>query len=165
MRREFPAHNADERTTLEAWLDFHRDTLARKCEGLSPEQLRERATPPSPISLIGLVRHMAEVERSWFQRRLDGRDVPYLYVTETDEDADFHDVDTADLDADFAAWREQCAAAREVLSRVETLDRTFDWHGRTVSVRWLLVHIIEEYARHAGHADLIRERLDGSTGL
>ena len=165
MRREFPAYVADERTTLEAWLDFHRDTLAHKCEGLSPEQLRERATPPSPISLIGLVRHMAEVERSWFQRRVDGRDVPYLYATEADEDADFHDVDTADLDADFAAWREQSAAAREVLSRVETLDRTFDWHGRTVSVRWLLVHLIEEYARHAGHADLIRERLDGSTGL
>ena len=163
--RQFPPFVGDERRMLESWLDWHRDTLARKCAGLTPEQLRQRATPPSPISLLGLVRHMAEVERSWFQRRVEARDVPYLYVTKADEDADFNDVDAADPDADLAAWRAQCDAAREILRNVDSLDRTFDWRGHTVSVRWLLVHMIEEYARHAGHADLIRERLDGSTGL
>lgn len=164
-RREFPVFVAGEREMLEAWLDWHRETLARKCDGLSPDQLRQRAAPPSPISMLGLVRHMAEVERSWFRRRVAGRDTAYLYVTDADEDADFNDIDDADIEADFGNWRTECDAAREILSQVESLDRTFDWHGRTVSVRWLLVHLIEEYARHAGHADLLRERIDGSTGL
>jgi uncharacterized damage-inducible protein DinB len=163
--RSFPAFVAGEREMLEAWLDWHRETLARKCEGLKVEQLRERATSPSPISLLGLVRHMAEVERGWFRRRIAAQDIPYLYIHKADEDADFNDVDGADADADFVTWRAECEAAREVMRGVESLERTFDWHGNTVSVRWLLVHMIEEYARHAGHADLIRERLDGSTGL
>jgi uncharacterized damage-inducible protein DinB len=165
VRREFPAYVANERETLEAWLDWHRETLARKCEGLPAERLRERNAPPSPISLLGLVRHMAEVERAWFQRRISGRDIPRLYARQDDYDADFNDVDTADVDEAFATWRAECEAAREVMRGVESLDRTLQWHDKTVSVRWTLVHLIEEYARHAGHADLIRERIDGSTGL
>ena len=163
-RPRWPVFVAAEREMLESWLDWHRETLAIKCAGLAPDQLRERATPPSPISLLGLVRHMAEVERAWFRRRIARQDIGYLYC-ETDEDGDFNDVDGADVEADFAAWRAECDAGREVMRGVTSLDRTFDWHGRTVSVRWAMVHLIEEYARHNGHADLLRERLDGSTGL
>jgi uncharacterized damage-inducible protein DinB len=156
---------ADERTMLAAWLDWHRETLARKCEGLTAEQLRQRAVPPSTMSLLGLVRHMAEVERGWFRRRIAGQDIERLYSSEGDQDGDFDNVDTADVDEAFATWRAECEAAREVARGVESLDRTFDWYGNTVSVRWALVHLIEEYARHGGHADLMRERLDGSKGL
>ena len=164
-RLQWPVFVADERTMLEAWLDWHRDTLARKCAGVPAEQLRERAVPPSTLSLLGLVRHMAEVERAWFQRRIAGQDVGYLYCGEGDEDGDFDNVDTADVEEAFATWRRQCEAAREVMRGVESLDRTFEREDKTISVRWTLVHMIEEYARHAGHADLIRERLDGTKGL
>jgi uncharacterized damage-inducible protein DinB len=154
-----------ERAMLEAWLDWHRDTLARKCAGLPAEQMRQRAVPPSTMSLLGLVRHMAEVERGWFRRRIAGQDSAYLYASEDDHDGDFNQVEDADVEEAFATWRAECAAAREIMHGVESLDRTFDLRGNTLSVRWVLVHMIEEYARHNGHADLLRERLDGSKGL
>lgn len=165
MSTRYPMLLADERAMLEAWLDWHRDTLARKCDGLPAEQLRQRAVPPSTMSLLGLVRHMAEVERGWFRRRIAGQDFAYLYASEDDPDGDFDNVDDADVEEAFATWRAECEAAREVMRGVESLDRTFDLRGNTVSVRWVLVHMIEEYARHNGHADLLRERLDGSKGL
>jgi uncharacterized damage-inducible protein DinB len=155
---------AGERAMLETWLDWHRDTLARKCAGLPAEQLRQRAVPPSTMSLLGLVRHMAEVERGWFRRRIAGQDIAYLYSSAND-DGDFDNVDEADVEEAFATWRAECEAAREVIRGVGSLDRTFDIRGGTLSVRWVLVHMIEEYARHNGHADLLRERLDGSKGL
>lgn len=164
-RTWYPMLTVGEREMLEAWLDWHRDTLARKCEGLSPQQLRERAAPPSTMSLIGLVRHMAEVERGWFRRRIAGEDVQLIYCSESDPDGEFDNVDTADIDADFATWRAECDAAREIMRGVDSLDGTFEWYDHTVSVRWTMVHMIEEYARHNGHADLLRERLDGSKGL
>ena len=89
---------------LEAWLDFHRQTLLMKCSGLTAEQLRRRAAPPSSLSLLGLVRHMAEVERAWFRRRVAGEDVAYLYSSEADPDGEFDHVDTADPDEDFATY-------------------------------------------------------------
>lgn len=153
-----------ERAMLEAWLDWHRDTLARKCAGLPDEQLRQRSVPPSTLSLLGLVRHMAEVERGWFRRRIADEDVAPLYCG-ADDDGDFDNVDDADVEEAFTTWRAECAAAREVMRGVESLDRTFDLRGNMMSVRWVLVHMIEEYARHNGHADLLRERLDGSKGL
>jgi uncharacterized damage-inducible protein DinB len=155
---------AGERAMLETWLDWHRDTLARKCAGVPAEQLRQRAVPPSTMSLLGLVRHMAEVERAWFRRRIAGQDIARLY-SGADDDGDFDNVDDADTEEAFATWRAECEAAREVMRGVETLDHTFDLRGYTLSVRWVLVHMIEEYARHNGHADLLRERLDGSKGL
>ena len=151
---------------LVSWLEFHRETLALKCQGLSPEQLRRRAVPPSTLSLLGLVRHMTEVERNWFQRTIAGADAPPLYYTEADRDGDFDNVDGADPEEAFAAWRAECEAARQVLAGVPSLDDAGAGlrRGETVSVRWILVHMIEEYARHNGHADLLRQCIDGATG-
>jgi uncharacterized damage-inducible protein DinB len=164
--RPSPPRSAPEREMLEAWLDFHRITLERKCSDLSPEQLRRRAVPPSPLSLLGLVRHMAEVERGWFRRALANEDAPPHYYSNDDPDGDFDHVDTADVAEAFATWRAECAHARAVLASFSNLDvmgRDETRPGRP-SVRWVLVHMIEEYARHNGHADLLREVIDGVVG-
>lgn len=162
-----PPYVAGELETLETFLDYYRETLALKCAGLTDEQLRERSVPPSPLSLIGLIRHMAEVERSWFRVRVNGEELGFRYVTldDTNPDGDFADVDTADVAADLAAWREEIDHARRVVRESESLDREFEHPRRgTISLRWVMVHMIEEYARHAGHADFLRERIDGATG-
>jgi uncharacterized damage-inducible protein DinB len=165
IERTDPPGQADERTTLMSYLDYHRDTLAWKCSGLTGEQLRERAVPPSSMSLLGLVRHLADVERSWFRRRVAREDVPPIYFSDTDPDGEFDNVDTADADEAFATWRAECDQAREIVAAAPSLDVTaVTRDGTTVSLRWILVHMIEEYARHNGHADLLRERLDGATG-
>ena len=154
----------DERSSLKAWLDYHRDTLLMKCAGLTADQLRARSVPPSSLSLLGLVRHMAEVERSWFRRRVSGEDIGWLYCTDANPDGDFDDVDTADPEADFAAFRAEGAAARQATAGRE-LDAIFlNREGRTLDLRWAFIHMIEEYARHNGHADLLRERIDGVVG-
>lgn len=150
---------------LDAWLDFHRATLLRKCSGLTAEKLRQRAVPPSSLSLLGLVRHMAEVERGWFRRRIAGEDVPYLYSSEEDPDGEFDHVDDADPEQDFAVFNRELDLVRAAV-RGHHLDETFYHSHRKLemSVRWVYVHMIEEYARHNGHADLLRERIDGATG-
>ncbi len=155
--------NDDERSTLLGFLEWQRSTLARKCDGLQPEQLRLRSAEPSTLSLLGLVRHMADVERGWFRRTLAGEDVADRYSSDDDRDGDFDNVDAADVDEAFAAWHEECARADEIISR-RALDATGKQRtGREVSMRWILNHMIEEYSRHNGHADLIRERIDGAT--
>jgi uncharacterized damage-inducible protein DinB len=159
-----PPFQAGERPMLEAWLDYHRGTLARKCAGLSDEQLRERAVPPSTLSLLGLVRHMADVERNWFRRVLGGEDAPPLYWSEADPDGDFDNVDTSDVAEGFERWREECEHARQATAAAPSLDVTGLRRGTPVSLRWILIHMIEEYARHNGHADLLRERIDGTVG-
>jgi len=156
--------NDDERSTLLAFLEWQRETLARKCEGLDADQLRTRSAPPSSLSLLGLVRHMAEVERGWFRRTLAGEEVEEIYCTKDDEDGDFDNVDTADVDEAFATWRDECARADEIVSRRALEATGLQRTGREVSMRWILNHMIEEYSRHNGHADLIRERIDGATG-
>jgi uncharacterized damage-inducible protein DinB len=153
---------ADERTMLVTWLDYERATLAIKCAGLTDAQLRERSAPPSTMSLLGLVRHMAEVERGWFQRGVAGRDAPRIWCRDN-IDADFDDVDTAEVAEAFAHWEDEKAEARRITAEA-TLEGTFSSRGAPISVRWVLVHMIEEYARHNGHADLLRERIDGATG-
>jgi uncharacterized damage-inducible protein DinB len=156
---------ADEREMLEAWLDFHRQTLLGKCAGLTEDQLKERAAPPSVLSLLGLVRHMAEVERGWFRRRVNGEDVEFQFSSEDDPAGEFDHVEAADAERDFAAYRAEIAAAR-LAAAGHDLDETF-YHTRrevNMSVRWAYLHMIEEYARHNGHADLLRERIDGATG-
>jgi uncharacterized damage-inducible protein DinB len=164
--RADPPFIADERTMLDAWLDFHRATLLSKCEDLDDEQLRTRAVPPSSLSLLGLVRHMTEVERSWFRRCLAGEEAPPLYYSNDDEDADFTDLDAADVQANFAAFRSEVQYCRELTSRYGDLNAVgaLRRHGHEVSLRWIYVHMIEEYARHNGHADFLRERIDGRTG-
>jgi uncharacterized damage-inducible protein DinB len=166
IHRSAPPRSAPERVMLEAWLDYHRITLEIKCSGLSPEQLRMRAVPPSSLSLLGLVRHIAEVERNWFRRALANEDAPPYYYSDDDPDGDFDNVDTADVAEAFATWRAECAHARAVVASFSDLDalgRDEMRPGRP-SVRWVLVHMIEEYARHNGHADLLREVIDGVVG-
>jgi len=161
IERNEPPYETDERTMLEAWLEYHRATLAMKCEGLTPDQLRTRSMPPSDLSLLGLVRHMAEVENNWFRFWLAG-DGP---VTRWEGDEDFA-VDGADVSEAFDYWRQECANARAVLARFASLDDVGAGQtvGAGISVRWTLVHMIEEYARHNGHADLLREAIDGTRG-
>jgi uncharacterized damage-inducible protein DinB len=161
-------HVADERTMLETWLDFHRETLVMKCAGLSAEQLKQRSAPPSTLTLHGLVRHMTEVERSWFRIGFAGQTLSFQYRTEAWPTADFDDLEAADAAADFAAFAEEIRLARAV-TEGRSLDDAFvgqrGWRqGMTISLRWVYVHMIEEYARHNGHADLLRERIDGATG-
>jgi uncharacterized damage-inducible protein DinB len=164
--RTEPPFEAAERPMLDAWLDYHRATLAAKCAGLDDEQLRLRAVPPSTLTLLGLVRHLADVERYWFQWVLAGDPVPPYYWTEADPDGDFNGVEDADSADGFATWRAACDRARAVAAELPDLDTTGAnlRDGRPVSLRWVLVHMVEEYARHNGHADLLRERIDGVTG-
>lgn len=160
--RPEPPLEADERTMLVAWLEYHRVTLEQKCDGLTDDQLRTRSVAPSNLSLLGLVRHMAEVELNWFRFWLGGQEPHPRY----DDETDFDDVDTADVAEAFDYWRSECAHARHVLTTFESLDDVgADQHpGSGFSVRWVLVHMVEEYARHNGHADLLREAIDGATG-
>jgi len=162
-----PPYGADEKTMLLAYLDFHRATLRWKCENLTPEQLAARAVPTSTLSLLGIVRHLAEVERSWFDRVDRVPERPGIYFTEAEPDFDF---DGAVADPDvvrqaWANWQAEVDRAREVAQRT-SLEASFT-HPRIaepLSLRWLLVHLIEEYARHNGHADFLREAIDGVTG-
>jgi uncharacterized damage-inducible protein DinB len=160
-----PYAGADEAEMLAAWLDFHRKTLAVKCEGLTAEQLRTRAVPPSSLSLLGLVRHLSEVERHWYQVVLLGGESVPLYYTEEDLDLDIHGVDDADPEEAFAVWRRQVELAEQAVVGLplETVGRT-KRRGQDVTLRYIQTHMVEEYARHNGHADLLREALDGVTG-
>jgi len=161
--RARPAQDAGEQDMLIGWLEHHRGILVWKCEDLNAEQLRRRAVPPSTLSLLGLVRHMAEVERGWFRQVFLGEDVPDLY-----EDAGFTDIDHADPAEAFSDFERECAAARQVVAQAPNLDvlskQTSERTGRPWSLRWIVTHMIEEYARHNGHADLLRECVDGRTG-
>jgi uncharacterized damage-inducible protein DinB len=164
--RETEAMSRGEKEVLTEYLDRYRKTLAMKCDGLDPEQLARRSVPPSSMSLLGLVRHMAAVEHTWFQRRLQGKAEPRLFEKDTDRDADFNGAvaDQAVVDEAFATWRGQVRAAEEYLGRVGDLGATVEVHGEDAEIRDIVVHMIEEYARHCGHADLLRECIDGRTG-
>ena len=157
---------AAERETLVGFLDHFRATLALKCDGLTPAQLAERAVPPSSLSLLGLVRHMGEVEQGWF-RGFNGEQVVPRYCSDENEDGDFDDVapEQALVEDAFAYWQDEIDHSREVAA-AHGLDETFTHPVSKVehSLRWIMVHMIEEYARHCGHADLLRERIDGVTG-
>jgi uncharacterized damage-inducible protein DinB len=175
-QRVDPPYLDGERDAVQAWLEFHRATLLHKCAGLGPEQLGERSVPPSSLSLRGLVRHMTDVERGWFRRVLAGEDAPDLYSSSDDRDGDFDGVgrDADQPDTATAVAREcdllaaECEASRAIAAGFGSLDDV--GRGRTrstgdqVSLRWVYLHMIEEYARHNGHADLLRERIDGVTG-
>ncbi|UNO40216.1 DinB family protein [Streptomyces sp. MST-110588] len=167
--RSVPPPHADERTMLESWLQFHRDTLALKCAGLDDRRIRLASAPPSSMTLLGLVQHMAEVERHWFQRVLAGQDVPPLYPDGLGNG--FALAPGRGIDEALSAWRAEVGRSHELIANA-SLDDSGDLPEsqvgyvaeRSVSLRWILIHMIEEYARHNGHADLIRERIDGVTG-
>ena len=166
VTRTDPPNVANERTALQGWLDFHRATLQWKCAGLTGDQLVLRPVASSTLSLLGLIRHMAEVERSWFLERFAGRsDLAELFCTEEYPDGDFDLADAAGAESDFARYVTACDAADDA-ARGHSLDATFvrPRTGMTMDLRWIYLHMIEEYARHNGHADLIRELVDGVTG-
>lgn len=164
ITRAEPTSGLDEGPNLAAWLDYHRATLELKCHGLDDAQLAERAIPPSTLSLLGLVRHLTEVERSWFQRGVAGQDITPLYYSDEDPDGDFDSLDSHPVADVWAAWREAVDRSRAITAAEHDLERTFPRRGEEVSVRWVLSHMLEEYARHNGHADLLRERIDGNRG-
>jgi uncharacterized damage-inducible protein DinB len=168
-KRRDPPLVADDRATLVGFLDYQRATLEWKCTGLDAEQLARRAVPTTTLSLLGIVRHMAEVEWSWFDRfTMDGyrRDPHFFTPDEPDQDFDGAVADADVVAEAFEKWRSAVAESRAVVERTD-LDATFPhrrWNDTEISLRWVLVHMIEEYARHNGHADLLREAIDGEVG-
>ncbi len=153
---------------LTQFLDYHRLTFTRKCAGLTEEQLKRRAAPPSGLSLLGVMRHLSEVERHWFGACLDGRPVDDYYCTPDNLDGDFDDLDSATVDEVWTHYLGEIAESRRVLATFATADdlsrATSGPRSRSRTLRWVLLHLLEEYARHNGHADLLREAIDGSTG-
>lgn len=165
VERHEPDLVAGERRSLEQWLDFHRATLLMKCAGLTADQLKLRPVVPSRLSLLGLVRHMTEVEMWWFRMHGAGEDLRFPYDPDS-VGLDFEAIDSADAESNLAAFRAECEAARAAVAG-RSLDDVVPSRRdpeRVRDIRWIFVHMIEEYARHNGHADLIREAIDGVTG-
>jgi len=163
--RQEPPYGGPEREQLDGWLDYQRDTLLTKCQGLTAEQLKTKSCEPSTLTLLGLVRHMAEVE-AWFNNDLtDGR-IEGIYYTDDDPDGDFDNLDSAVPADDVATYRRTLARARAFCAEHTDLDEVLTRRrtGEGITLRWIYLHMIEEYARHNGHADLLRERIDGVTG-
>ncbi len=162
-----PLTGVAEREMLRAWLDFHRATLLIKCDGLSDQQLQARSCSPSPFSLIGLVQHLTDVERNWFQRVFAGESADPLYYSDAAPDDDFDSLAPNGVESVFELYAIACERARSIEGEAASLDSNGAMVRQDrgpVSLRWIMVHMIEEYARHNGHADLVRERIDGVTG-
>ena len=162
-RRVEPAFVLPEREMLEGWLEFHRTTLLLKCEGLSDAERKSRPVTTSNLSLHGLVRHMAEVERNWFRRVLLQDGAEPIWFDPAVEDSELVPLDDADWDVDLAAFHAECDASRAAAAGF-ALDDCGSRRGEPCSLRWIYTHMVEEYARHNGHADLLRELVDGSVG-
>jgi uncharacterized damage-inducible protein DinB len=164
--REGGTSLGDERATLIEFLRGQRLTLQLKCAGLDAAQLARRSVEPSTMSLLGLVRHLADVERKWFRQRFAGQDAPTRYQSEAEPDGDFDGAvaDQAVVDDAWDAWRDEVAFAEQLTRETDLGFVGRDGAGNPISLRELLVHMIEEYARHNGHADLLRERIDGRIG-
>jgi hypothetical protein len=154
--------DSGERELLLGWLAFHRDALAAKCEGLSPDQLLQESAPPSDLSLLGLVRHLTEMEHVYLVYALGGGTFGEVYCSDEQPDADIAGLSADMVPASLARWRDERGRADELLSANRALEGTSAGNRR--SVRWNLLKVIGEYARHNGHADLLRERIDGATG-
>jgi uncharacterized damage-inducible protein DinB len=150
-----------ERPMLQAVLDWHRATLLWKCAGLTGEQLAERAVPPSGLTLLGLIRHLTYVERAWFRIRFAGEQVDDPFGD--DPEAEFTELDPARAAADYARLTEEFRLVDAAVANA-SLDEEFTHRGEQMSLRLIYLHMIEEYARHLGHADLLRERIDGQVG-
>lgn len=160
----------DERSVLLGYLDYHRAVLARKAEGITDEEARLAACPPSELTLLGLIRHMADVERNWFRRAMVGEDIAPIFYGDGhphgDEDGDLHPGPDDTLAEAFSAWRAEIAIADANIAAASLDDRERNPQGGGdgSTLRRVIVHLIEEYARHCGHADLLRQAIDGSTG-
>lgn len=162
-----PPHIGTERETLRAFLDYHRATLAMKCAGLSDDELRQRSMAPSTLSLLGLVRHLAEVERAWFRRVFEDNGAPMLWSPPGEIDfQSAYDASTSSRSEAFTAWEAEVETSRRIERAAGSLDLTGHqprW-GEDVSLRMVMVHVLLEYGRHNGHADLLREGVDGTVG-
>src|ERR1035437_3061637 len=155
-----------EKAVLAEYLDRYRMTFELKCEGLTAEQLATRSVPPSTMSLLGLIRHLARVEHSWTRRVFEGQlELPLLYRTEEDPDVDFNQAvaDEEVVAEAWDTWRGEVAHARAVYTDLD-LNAPVNVHGQEAETRDIVVHLVEEYARHVGHSDLLRECIDGRTG-
>ena len=164
-QRTEPATDADERSMLEGWLDHHRETLEMKCAGLDDAQLKTASVEPSELSLLGLVRHMAEVERAWFRRVFEDNDAPMVWSDRIDFQAAY-DASTSTRDEAFTAWEAEVANSRRIEREADSLDLAGyqpRWEEE-VSLRMVMVHVLLEYGRHNGHADFLREGVDGTVG-
>jgi uncharacterized damage-inducible protein DinB len=167
--RTDPPGEGGELATLTGFLDWYRKTLELKCSGLDAEALARRSVEPSKMSLLGLVRHMSDVERGWFRWFMAGEDVPDRFSSKSDPDGDWDGAkpDPAVVEEAWAAWREEVAFAEQFVAAAPGLDligKRVDSGRGKLSLRWVLTHMVEEYARHIGHADLLRERIDGAVG-
>ncbi|HVK22104.1 MAG TPA: DinB family protein [Actinokineospora sp.] len=165
IERVAPPLVGDERETLRGFLDFHRATLVMKCDGLGDEDLRKQSMPPSTLSLLGLVRHMAEVERTWFRRVINAEDIPLVWSDSGDFQVAYDASGSTRAEA-FAAWEGEVERSRAIEVAAESLDVTGHqprWDA-DVSLRLVMHHVIHEYARHNGHADFLREGIDGVVG-
>ena len=159
-----------EREMIEAFLDHHRDTLEWKCSGLTEEQLKRRACEPSNLTLLGILRHMAEVEYYWCEHILLGNDDNLdFFCSAEDPDGDFNDLNSHPAELVLRRWQDACETSRAHVQTIDNLNlvavKAPTWDPNPVSLRYILIHLIEEYARHNGHADLLRERIDGETGV
>lgn len=152
-----------ERPTIEGMLAYQRFALLNICAGLTAEQLAERPLATTTLSLLGLVRHMAKVERIWFRIRVGGEDIEHLHNYEARDDTDFNVIDPADAERAVAELQTESRLADQAVRDVD-FDAVFDARGEDMSLRMIYLHMIQEYARHNGHADLLREALDGTTG-
>lgn len=163
--RTGPTFMAGERESLEAWLEFYRQTLPIKVGGLSPTQLCSAAIPPSTLTIVGIVRHLTDVERYWFSNVAAGTAEPARYRS-ADPDADFTEYSESTALADVAAFSDGLVHVRKHAAAVTDLDAALPGrrHGKELNLRWVYTHMIEEYARHLGHVDLLRECVDGRTG-
>ena len=162
MERTPEPESVPERELLLGWLSFHRNALAAKCEGMSDKQLIEQSAPPSTLSLLGLVRHLTEMERHYIGHALSGDDRGFAYCTVEDEEADIENLDVSMVEVSQRNWQDQMRESDALVARYDDLgaDGATGWF----SVRWSLLKVIQEYARHNGHADIVRERIDGLRG-
>jgi Protein of unknown function (DUF664) len=172
IERVDPPAQADEAGMLVAFLDYYRASLLLKAEGLTDEQARTATVPPSDLNIMGLIRHMSEVERSWFQRWMIKADTPGIYCSDDDpdEDRDLHPGPDDTLADAIAVFQREVDISRQITAGATPdtpaahVGESVNWAGFHPNLRWILIHMIEEYARHCGHADLIRERIDGVVG-
>jgi uncharacterized damage-inducible protein DinB len=160
--RPFPPRSGDERTILQSYLDWYREALLDKVGGLSDADMKRRLVP-SETTLFGIVHHLAYVERSWFQERFEGRAVEYPW-TDEDPDAEWHVDGTIPSDEAIALYRRECDISRQILAGADLEDFAKHEEFQDMMLRRIVVHMIEETARHVGHADILRELTDGATG-
>ena len=149
---------------LPLWMDYQRSTLLWKCELIGGEDLARRGVPPSPLSLLGIVRHMTLVEWSWFEEVFAGTETASPIPTDLDRDADWNDLNPSRAMEDMERFQRQCEVSRGIVAGASSFDDVAANGRDTISLRWILVHMIEEYARHNGHADFLREQIDGAVG-